>query len=41
MPAWLGREREQWAPSVDVFRSYAGITVKTALIGIFCAMPCS
>lgn len=35
MPAWLGREREQWAPSVDVFRSYAGITVKTALIGIF------
>lgn len=35
MPAWLRREKEQWAPSTQVFRSYAALTVKTALIGIF------
>ena len=35
MPAWLRREREQWAPSAAVFRSNAGLAVKTALIGIF------
>lgn len=35
MPAWLRREREQWAPSAAVFRSGAGLAVKTALIGIF------
>ncbi len=35
MPAWLRREKEQWNPSVAVFRQYAGLVFKTALLGMF------
>lgn len=35
MPVWLRREKEQWNPSVAVFRQYAGLVFKTALLGMF------
>lgn len=35
MPAWLRREKEQWAPSAAVFRRYGPLVLKTALIGMF------
>lgn len=31
----LQREKERWAPSAEVFRAYAGLTIKTAMIGMF------
>lgn len=35
MAASLQREKERWAPSAQVFRTYGGLTLKTALLGMF------
>lgn len=35
MADWLRHEKEQWGPSIEVFRTYAGLVLKTALIGMF------
>lgn len=35
MPVWLSREKSQWNSSVPVFRQYAGLVLKTSLLGMF------
>ena len=35
MPVWLRQEKEQWTPSTATFRRYAGLVLKTALLGMF------
>lgn len=35
MAEWLRREKAQWEPSIQIFRRYAPLAIKTALIGMF------